>query len=55
MGVQLLKDRICSSGSKFHPVRADPLENAGKKDNDRDSSPENVPIHPEISISSEKA
>ena len=36
----LLKERICSDGSKFFSLRVDPNEMVGKKENDRVASPE---------------
>ena len=41
----ILKLRICSSRSKFFPLRVDPLQKEGKNENERVASPESVPIH----------
>ena len=41
----LLKERICSKGSKFFPVIADPPEKGGKNKNGRVASSGCVPIH----------
>ena len=41
----LLKKRICSSGSKFFPLRVDPLNITGKHEDKGVASPESIPIH----------
>ena len=41
----LLKERICSSRSKFFPLRDDPLVKGGKNENHIVASPESVSIH----------
>ena len=41
----LLKERICSSWSKFFSVRVDPTEMGGKNENDRVASPESILIY----------
>ena len=41
----LLKERICSSRSKFFPLRVDPIQKGGKHENGRVASPETVPSH----------
>ena len=42
---QLLKEWICSDGSKFFPFWDDPIHIGGNNENDRIASPEIVPIH----------
>ena len=41
---QLLTERICSKGSKFFPLRVDPIEKGDKRG--RVTSPEYVPLSP---------
>ena len=40
-----LKEGICSYRSKFFPLRVDPIERGGRKDNGRVATPESVSIH----------
>ena len=40
----ILKERICSSWSKFCPFRIDPIGKGGKNENDRVVSPEMYPF-----------
>ena len=44
-GGLLLKERICSSRSKFFSLSVGPTHMEGKRENCRVASPENVPIH----------
>ena len=45
-----LKDRICSCGSKFFPLRVDSYDKGGKNEIGRFASPESVPIQFNINI-----